>query len=155
MCAGFYQPGDTVEIRLELLEDELEVTGASFCYEDIRALEKWSDKSDSLNEGLGEIDMVKSSHLKFSVNARKPELLVLSVPYDRGWKVTCDGKRIDTQPVMQILQGINIPEGSHQIELKYIPAGTLPGVIASLAGIIMFVFLCMRGYRRFDIEEGE
>ena len=148
--AGRFNKGDNVEVRLELLSDELTVTRPCFCYEDTDALKEWAGKAGELNMGLGDVAMIKSSHLSFDVNGDDEKKLMMSIPYDKGWHVTCDGNRIDTYPALQVLLSYEIPSGDHHIDMKYIPHGTVPGLIASAAGLIMLIVLCLRTYSSPD-----
>lgn len=145
VCAGIYKPGDTVEVRLKLLGD-LEISDACFYYEDIQALKEWADKAEELNRPVGDVYEIKSSHLKLDVNGDDAKQIIMSIPYDSGWHVTCDGKRIDTGRALKVLMAYEVPGGDHTIEMKYVPHGTAAGLIVSCAGLIMLIVLCLRTY---------
>ncbi|MBO5551543.1 MAG: YfhO family protein, partial [Lachnospiraceae bacterium] len=66
LCAGSYAPGDTVEIRMQILKEDLEISEACFYYEDAGALAEWSENARGLNEKMGDVEEVKSSYLRFS-----------------------------------------------------------------------------------------
>lgn len=155
VCAGKYRTGDSVEIKLELLDDEIEVTKACFCYEDTEALKEWANAAASLNEAVGKIDEIKSSHLKFIYSSDAAGKIMMSIPYDNAWKVTCDGKRINMGAALQVLMSYDVPAGDHLIEMKYIPHGTVPGLIVSIAGLAMFIFLIVRTYRKKTGSAGD
>ncbi|MBR6486662.1 MAG: YfhO family protein, partial [Lachnospiraceae bacterium] len=148
MHAGNYKKGDRVEVKLELLEDELTVTRACFYYEDAEALKAFDDRAYEYNRGLGEVEEISSSHLKFNVSKSEDGYAVASVPYDKCWRVTCDGKKLKTDRAVEMLMSFEIPKGEHIVEMKYIPRGTYAGLIASAAGVIMFIVMCFTGYRR-------
>ncbi len=142
ICAGKYKPGHKLEVKLEILDDEIEVTRPCFYYEDPAALGAWAEIAAGLNKPLGEIDEIKSSHLKFNVSTDAPKDIMMSIPYDPAWKVTCDGARLDTREGLQVLMSYEVPAGDHTIEMKYIPRGTVAGLIVSGIGLIMFGWLC-------------
>ncbi|MBR5360150.1 MAG: YfhO family protein, partial [Lachnospiraceae bacterium] len=148
LYAGTYRRGETVEIRLRLLDDEITVTDACFYYEDREALSEWYERALELNEGLGEINRLTSSHLKLDTTAGIDKRIVMSIPYDKGWRVTCDGVKLKTEPAMQVLLSYEIPSGANVIEMKYTPHGTVAGLITSIAGLIMFGVLCFKVYGR-------
>lgn len=148
--AGTYKKGDKVEIRLMLLEDEIEVIKPCFYYEDAKALEAFCDKATEYNEGMSQIEKVRSSYLRFDVNNKEDKNMVMSVPYDKCWKVTCDGKKLDTYNAVQMLMGFDIPSGEHHIELKYTPRGTYPGLATSFVGLILFAILSFLSLRKKD-----
>ena len=138
LCAGTYDPGDTVEIRMQIKDDELEITEACFYYEDAKALEKWGEEARSLNEDIGPVEKIKSSHFKFTTECKKDDTVMMSIPYDDAWKITCDGTVLKQQPALDELMSFDVPAGEHVIEMKYTPRGTFPGIMVSLVGILLF-----------------
>jgi uncharacterized membrane protein YfhO len=139
---GTYEKGDTVEVKMQILNDDLWITEACFYYEDPEALSKWGQSAALFTEGIGEIDEVSSSHFRINADLTDNRTVVLSIPYDSAWHIKCDGRRVKGVPVMEMLLGMDIPSGSHTIEMKYVPHGTVPGIFISLAGIILLVLLC-------------
>ena len=137
LCAGTFEPGETVEIRMQVLKEDLEITEACFYYEDADALAEWSHKAQELNKDIGDVEEVSSSHLKFTAETGEDSMVILSMPYDDAWKIKCDGKRVDPVEAVELLMGIELPAGKHVIEMKYVPHGTVPGVLVSIAGLGM------------------
>ena len=57
-----------------------------------------------------------------------------------GWKIYIDGKRVDKIHKTNIgFIGIDITEGSHDVELQYRPVGFLLGMTLSVLGVIVTV----------------
>ncbi len=139
LCAGIYDVGDTVEIRMQVLKDDLYITEPCFYYEDEAKLAVWAERASDKDQRISGVNEIKSSHLKFDAEVRDGETIVMSIPYDSAWKIRCDGKRIDPTPATELLMGIDLPEGKHEIEMRYVPHGTLIGLIVSMAGLIMLV----------------
>ncbi|MBQ9606421.1 MAG: YfhO family protein, partial [Lachnospiraceae bacterium] len=142
--AGTFSKGEDVEIRMQILKDELTISEACFYYEDSDALETWSGRAGNQNDRIGAVSEIASSHLKFDTDTENGEMVVISIPYDTAWKVYCDGKRIESVPAVEMLMGLKLPRGHHEIEMKYIPHGTIPGFIVSLAGVVLFVGAVVR-----------
>ncbi len=140
--------GDTVKISLKLIDEDIRITEAGFYYEDEEAIREWSRLAGALNEGIGELNEITSSHLTFSTSSAEDRLVVVSLPYDRSFRITVDGKRVKPVPALEMLMGMEIPAGEHSVEMRYIPRGTVVGALVSAAGIVMFViFFCIR-FRR-------
>lgn len=153
ICAGTYNVGDNVKVSLKLPGEDIRISEASFFYEDEEAIREWSKLAASLNEGVGELNEITSSHMVFNTDFDKDSLVVLSIPYDRNFRVSVDGKRVEPTEALEMLMGVDIPAGKHVVELKYIPAGTVTGVIVSAAGIVMFIiFFCIRFRRDKDVS---
>ena len=141
LCAGTYKEGDTVEIKMQILADELDISEACFYYEDPEALSIWADAASDLNRSIGEVDKISSSHFTFSADCAKDETVIMSIPYEDSWEVLCDGKRAETSPALGMLMSISVPEGSHVIEMKYTPEGTYAGLCLSLAGLAVLIII--------------
>ncbi len=139
LCAGTFNPGDNVEIRMQILDDSLDVTEACFYYEDPQALDEWGAAARKLNERIEDVKEIKSSHLIFGTDCDKPSTVMMSIPYDEAWKITCDGQRIVPKPAVDELMSFDVPDGSHVIDMRYIPQGTLAGLAVTLAGIALFI----------------
>ena len=143
LCAGRYNIGDELEIRMKILGDSLDIDEASFYYEDTAALMRWGKAARSNNAGIGEVEKIKSSHFEFATHTKRPETVIVSVPYEPSWKVTCDGQKLETAKALGMLESFTVPEGDHVIEMKYTPAGTVPGAVLSLAGLIALAVLIL------------
>lgn len=141
LCAGTYKEGDTVEIKMQILADELDISEACFYYEDPEALSIWADAASDLNRSIGEVDKISSSHFTFSADCAKDETVIMSIPYEESWEVLCDGKRAETSPAIGMLMSISVPEGSHVIEMKYTPEGTYAGLCLSLVGLAVLIII--------------
>jgi uncharacterized membrane protein YfhO len=60
-----------------------------------------------------------------------------------GWVATVDGNEVDVRAVNGALMGIEVPEGSHQIELTFTDPAFHSGLQATLAGVLLLVLLLL------------
>ena len=153
LYAGTFEKGETVEIKMQILKEDLYITEACFYYEDAGALAAWAKAAEEADKGIGAVEEISSSHLVAEAGAEEGQILVLSIPYDRAWKVKCDGRSAETMPVMGMLMGIGLPAGRHDIDMRYVPNGTLPGLIVSLCGIALFTAGIVYDKRRGKAEK--
>lgn len=87
-----------------------------------------------LNNKL-DIIKFKESYIKANSNYNEDTLIYTSIPYDKGWNVYVDGKKIETDIVGNALLAFEVPRGNHNIELKYkIPYFNI-GAIVSLISL--------------------
>lgn len=84
----------------------------------------------------------EGGHVSGTYHADQTTGLLLSIPYDKGWKVTVDGTSAELSPAygsgMSLLE---VPEGDHEIEMTYKLPGLSMGMIASLASTIALIRL--------------
>ncbi len=84
------------------------------------------------------------------INARKDGILLLSMPYEKGWSIYIDGREADTLCVMNALLGAKVSAGEHTIELVYFPEGLIAGTIITAASAVLtgFIIWCEQKRRR-------
>ncbi|WP_429970367.1 YfhO family protein [Fructilactobacillus sp. Tb1] len=88
------------------------------------------------NEFTGQITTTK---------ARKQ--VIISLPYDKGWTVTDNGKQVKTTKVLDGLTGIKLNPGKHSLQFTYHTPGLKIGVGITILGIVG-VILQLIIYRR-------
>ena len=64
-------------------------------------------------------------------------LVFTSVPDDGGWKVYCDGEEVPVERVCDSLVAMRIPQGDHEISLRYHVPGFKAGLIVSILGLAL------------------
>ena len=69
------------------------------------------------------------------------QTILLSIPYDEGWKITVDGKEIEAHPVLEgSMTAFEIDDsGEHSIELRYMPDIYVVSMIISGVSILIFI----------------
>lgn len=131
---GSYEPGYEIKVRIYLKQDEIEIDNVYFYYESNNVIKKWHE--DAMRTTCN-INKVTSSHLIADVNvAKETDSIVFSIPYEKDWIVNVDNKRVDSFAVMDTLLSVKVEEGSHTIEMRYIPRGLILGTSISIMSII-------------------
>lgn len=90
-----------------------------------------------------EITEFSDTKIVGNVNALKSGLMFFSIPYEKGWSVYVDGEKVNTCKLAYAMLGAEIPEGQHEITLKYVPEGFAAGTAATgtsavLCGVIAY-----------------
>ena len=81
-------------------------------------------------------DVFEDGHVEGTYNAEKQTDLVLSIPYDKGWSATIDDKEVALSPAFGGgMSQIQVPEGSHRIEMSFQSPGFTVGCAASIAAL--------------------
>lgn len=134
---GYFNEGDIVPVRITLKQDEIEIDSYEFYYESKDELKRWYEDTLSTDVNVNE---VSSSHLITTVNTNMNKIL-FTMPYDEGWKITVDGKKVKQKKALDCLMYVDVTNGKHVIEMKYIPRGLIEGLIVSIVGIIILITL--------------
>lgn len=83
------------------------------------------------------LDVFEDGHVEGTYNAEKQTDLVLSIPYDKGWSATIDDKEVALSPAFGGgMSQIQVPEGSHRIEMRFQSPGFTVGCAASIAALV-------------------
>lgn len=67
--------------------------------------------------------------------------LILSVPYEDGWKVLVNGSEMRGEKFGGALMAFDLEAGQYDISMKYKPVGKTAGKVVSLAGIAAFLLM--------------
>lgn len=63
--------------------------------------------------------------------------MLCTIPWERGWRVRVDGERQPRPLDIQTFIAVKIEEGTHMIELEYVPQGLSAGVFISAIGAVL------------------
>jgi hypothetical protein len=88
-----------------------------------------------------EASLVEWTPNRITIKAQGPGLLVLSEVYDPDWRVRVDGESAKVARVDEILRGVNLEDGGHQVTLSYRPAGLVAGVVVTVWGWMCVIVL--------------
>lgn len=95
-----------------------------------------------VNKKVTKVDIdskTKGDKIYASVEAEKDGYFVTTLPYDKGFTIKVDNKKIDYEKVNTAYVGFKISKGKHDIVIEYkAPFKTL-GLIMSFAGIIVYI----------------
>lgn len=77
-----------------------------------------------------------------TVSRDKPNLVFFSIPYDKGWSATVNGKPMEIEKVNVGFMAVEVPEGESTIRFDYETPGLITGFgITICAALIMLIYL--------------
>lgn len=83
-------------------------------------------------------DTITDTFIEGNINVENDGNLLLSLPYDNGWKITVDGELVKQESLAEALTLLPITKGEHHIVMKYCPEGFKLGMaITIICGIIL------------------
>ena len=104
------------------------------------------------------VDSYSSTHINGHIDVSRAGELILSVAYEPGWTILVDGKEVQPGLFDDTFISLSLAEGTHTIEMRYLPAGLIIGIIVSLICLAVFasgVLLGRRRRRAFPAPETE
>ena len=143
---GNVQKGDEIRIKMQLKQDNgmsgvVRLTAAEL---DEEVMEELAQR---MQENAWKLTSAKGNHLSGTIHAQEDQMLFFSIPYDKGWTVKIDGKKVKTKALGKAFLTVKVPEGKHKVSLTYVSVGFKEGAILSIAGFVVFI-LIMAFFRR-------
>ena len=148
---GKFTPGQSVTVKLKLDNQYndlyIKETEYYFYYLDKNAFETVFEELNEapqfiVNEGFTD------DHLEGTIKTDKASQMILTtIPYDEGWQIYLDGKRIEYRETLDALIAFDIDvAGEHTLEMTYRSKPIILGSIVSICGVLAFVFICVADY---------
>lgn len=94
------------------------------------------------------ITSMKDTRMEGTIHADYDGRMLLSIPYDLGWKIYIDGFPVEQDSLEEALMMIDVPAGDHTILMKYCPEGFKIGIAITIICVIILVMLYLSG--KFD-----
>lgn len=103
---------------------------------------------DVLQEGLnklksnGTYDITEhtDTYFKGEIEASADGYMYTAIPAE-GWTAYVDGKKADTAKLCGAVLGIELEKGKHTVELRYTPPGFIAGIVISIIGLAVLIFM--------------
>ena len=61
--------------------------------------------------------------------------MMTSIPYEPGWTVKVDGKKVEPVVLFNAMIGVPLSPGTHEVEMSFLPNGFVQGFGLMLLGI--------------------
>ena len=142
---GNYQAGDKVLVSLTLGKENFYVRkNVPVIYEFDWAL------FESTMERLSRMQLIidedyTETYLPGTLTTLADDQTILTtIPYDKGWIVTVDGKAVETYETLGALIAFDVETaGEHEVVLKYSPKTFVYGMIITVSCSLIFLGLCL------------
>lgn len=142
--------GTIIDLGYATPEDVIVVSADTSMNASVYTLEtsRFTEAFNILNNNSLNVSEFTNNKIKGTVNADKDATLICSIPYDKGWSVYIDGKKVETNDIYGAFISVHVPAGEHNITLKYTPVNLILGCIITslciiiLIGIYFFKRMC-------------
>ncbi len=127
---GYATPNDSIEVY-----GDVSLNASVYYLDDAKFISAYN----TLNQGGLNVTSHTDTSIKGSVTATNDGAMLFSIPFDKGWSVKIDGKKVSTFAIKDALLGVNVPAGTHEISLSYTPVGLIKGLIITALSIALLV----------------
>ena len=142
---GYFEKGQNLNVVIRFpYNSQVSFDQPQFYHLDTRAYQAAMDiiKSQKVEVKTYQ-NMVEANY-----NATKESSLLFTLPYDKGWSASLNGKPIKIRRAQQGFMKIDVPKGQGTVFLTFVPQGFWTGLLSSLAGIILFFLYSLFKQRR-------
>ena len=73
------------------------------------------------------------------VATTEKSILFTSIPYEKGFTIKVDGKKVDITKIFDTFIGIELEPGEHHITIDYVSYGFIPGAIISGSTLLLLI----------------
>jgi len=88
------------------------------------------------------------NHVSAGLRTEKPGFAVVSVPYDRGWRITVNGQEKKVYPVNGGLCGFAVDRGNNDIQMWFTPFGLKEGKWLTILGAAVLALTLFFHFRK-------
>ncbi|MBO4637617.1 MAG: YfhO family protein [Clostridiales bacterium] len=143
ICLGTFT-GDPITVKLHYNKPN---AGVINLYTYSLDMEVYERMLEILGDEQLHVTFYDDTTIEGQITADNNGLLLLTVPYSEGFTVYVDGEETPVDPVGDALMAVHMQRGTHEVILKYRPAGFKEGVLISVAGAAVTILLV--GYGLF------
>ncbi|MBP3037936.1 YfhO family protein [Bacillaceae bacterium Marseille-Q3522] len=122
---------ETVTIKIDFSVAETQLTQQLFYALDIPGFEQ---RISEIKTKSLQVTKWTDTSVAGNITVQEPDTLFLSIPYDSGWKAKLDGATVPVKKVGGFI-GVDVDEGSHDVQLFYEVPGLMVGGMATIASI--------------------
>ncbi|ALS03347.1 copper ABC transporter permease [Enterococcus silesiacus] len=107
------------------------------------------------------VKQIQDKGVKFQTSGRKAkadislaqdQVVLTTIPYDKGWKAYIDGKKVDIPTFKDAFLAIPVPAGKHSLELAFLPQGFLIGAVLFVLCLLVFIGYSLRLTRNKQLK---
>ncbi len=104
-------------------------------------------QSEKLQSQGMEITLFDTDRIEGTVTVENDGVLLFTIPYDGGWTLKIDGKKVPLTKVAGYLSGAEITAGTHEIEMVYtVPGIVAGGIISGIGALVLILWIII--YKR-------
>lgn len=81
---------------------------------------------------------VKNRKASATVSTAEDQVMMTTIPYDKGWTVKIDGKKVKTKAFKDAFLTFEVPKGEHNITLSFLPPGFMIGCFLFIFGTLTY-----------------
>ena len=138
--------GDTSNnMEISFFKGNYKIDNFKIYYMDYNDIKNVKDKVTEVNIS----DKTKGDKIYASVETEKDGYFVTTLPYDKGFNIKVDGKKVDYEKVNTAYVGFKLSKGKHNIVIEYTAPFKNLGLIMSFIGVVIYILYYHKNLLKF------
>lgn len=114
----------------------------------------WELDREALHAAVERLDSVevtsvdRNGRVRLTASPRGGETLAATIPAENGWTAYVDGKKTEMGTWLGTFLALELPPGTHEVELRYTAPGLVPGIALGAVSLAGLAFTLVRRRRR-------
>jgi uncharacterized membrane protein YfhO len=142
---GYKQVHGTYDITLNLTPGDYDMDQFSVVEQ---SMEHFNRYVEELQNESATITEEGTNYISGKIEVSQDKWMCISLPYNAGWKLYIDGKETETTKLNYVYMGALLTKGEHTIELRYCVPGLKIGVVLTIVGFGLWLFIGFKQSRR-------
>ncbi len=139
---GNLKEGQQVDIQFEL-NDGKDLSGELYCYPMEFVESQFEGFYNILRNQSMDVTKCTDTKIEGTLTVNQDGVFMTSIPYDEGWTLYANGKKVETCRILDSFVGAKLPKGEYDIRLVYHCSGLLTGFVTTMIGVLCFGLICV------------
>lgn len=134
---GYYEKAEKIEVEVSFTgEGVVHLVKPTAMFMNVEVFE------DSIRtiQKQGVSFETKGRTAEANVNLAKEQVVLTTIPYDKGWSAYIDGKKVEIPTFKDAFLALPVPKGAHTIKFVFLPQGFKIGFSLLISCLILFIF---------------
>lgn len=151
---GDYQKGDIITIRVQADEGYYQEDYGILA--ETLNMDNFENVIQRIRENACNITYMNDNKVSASVTCEKDTMLMLTIPFEKGWSVRINGEKESCEQINGAFMGIELSAGENIIEMQFEVPGLKAGIAMTCLGLLGFIIWKggIRYYRKNRKQQG-
>jgi hypothetical protein len=108
------------------------------------SVKEYGEDVDQLRRETMTLTEHNQNSIKGTIQVSEKKMLFFSIPYDEGWSITIDGKKVKSKLINIGFMGVIVPAGKHKVELSFAPPFLVSGILVMILSFVLYVLFILK-----------
>ena len=147
MNLGKYNAGDKIRVRITIANDDNEAYWLDTLFYSFDK-DQFEAATAQLQKGSWNVTEHEGNYVEGTVTSdQENQVLFTTIPYENGWTVKVNGKKVETGVALGSLMTIPLEQGENVITMEFSPGYLKLAVIISIFGLLILVCIFVFEYK--------